>query len=111
MRTRSLNPFPVIRPLAAAALLGALAITAGHSQADAAARKAASGAAIGPVAAEVAGTPVATLVASRFDGQWKWRKVYLDGPCGSLSIKTFEVRDGSIEGSGRHPVAGSIHLQ
>jgi hypothetical protein len=87
MRTGWLKPFLGLPLLAAVILWGAASIPGSEAQAT------------------------ATPDPARFDGQWTWRKVRLDAPCGSVSIKTFEIRDGRVEGSGHHPVGGSIRLQ
>ena len=35
---------------------------------------------------QAAGTAVAALPLTRFDGKWKWKRVDLDGPCGNADL-------------------------
>ena len=59
---------------------------------------------------QTAALPLATLPLDRFDGKWKWKKVDLDGACGSAKFRKLEIRGGTIEGSGRHPIGGFISV-
>ncbi len=53
---------------------------------------------------------VAALTVDRFDGKWKWRVSGLQGLCSGASLKSLEIHNGLIRGTGYHPRAQTFSI-